>query len=193
MGCVMAQFTKKAIIDAFIELIGERPFDKITVKDIVTRCGVNRNTLYYYFEDIYALVDELFKIETQNILGDTSGFDSWQDAFLKAVDFVRQNRLGICHMYKSISRERVEDYLDEVTYNNILSFIKKEAEGINADESDIELIARFYAHALVGMVLEWLSSGMKGDMNGAVERLGVLLDGNIRLTLSNSEKSMQTK
>ena len=96
-------------------------------------------------------------------------------------------------MYKSISRERVEDYLDEVTYNNILSFIKKEAEGINADESDIELIARFYAHALVGMVLEWLSSGMKGDMNGAVERLGVLLDGNIRLTLSNSEKSMQTK
>ena len=72
----MAQFTKKAIIDAFIELIGERPFDKITVKDIVTRCGVNRNTFYYYFEDIYALVDELFKIETQNILGDTSGFDS---------------------------------------------------------------------------------------------------------------------
>ena len=189
----MAQFTKKAIIDAFIELIGERPFDKITVKDIVTRCGVNRNTFYYYFEDIYALVDELFKIETQNILGDTTGFDSWQDAFLKAVDFVRQNRLGICHMYKSISRERVEDYLDEVTYNNILSFIKKEAEGINADESDIELMARFYAHAFVGMVLEWLSSGMKGDMNGAVERLGVLLDGNISLTLSNSEKSMQTK
>ncbi|HBJ10863.1 MAG TPA: TetR family transcriptional regulator, partial [Ruminococcaceae bacterium] len=52
----MAQFTKKAIIDAFTELIGERPFDKITVKDIVTRCGVNRNTFYYYFEDIYALV-----------------------------------------------------------------------------------------------------------------------------------------
>ena len=54
-------------------------------------------------------------------------------------------------------------------------------------------MARFYAHALVGMVLEWLSSGMKGDMSGAVERLGVLLDGNISLTLSNSEKSMQTK
>ncbi|MFQ8953164.1 MAG: TetR/AcrR family transcriptional regulator [Oscillospiraceae bacterium] len=40
----MAQFTKKAILDSFVELISERPFDKITVKDIVTRCGVNRNT-----------------------------------------------------------------------------------------------------------------------------------------------------
>lgn len=189
----MAQFTKKAIIDAFIELIGERPFDKITVKDIVTHCGVNRNTFYYYFEDIYALVDELFQIETQNILGDTSGFDTWQDAFLKAVDFVRQNRLGIYHLYKSISRERVENYLDEVTYNNILNFIKKEARDIAADEFDIELMARFYTHALVGMVLEWLSGGMKGDMNAAVERLGVLLDGNIRLTLSNSEKIVQIK
>ena len=28
----MAQFTKKAIIEAFIELLGERPLDKITVK-----------------------------------------------------------------------------------------------------------------------------------------------------------------
>ena len=53
----MSQFTKKAIIDAFVELISERPLSKITVKDIVTRCGVNRNTFYYYFEDIYALID----------------------------------------------------------------------------------------------------------------------------------------
>lgn len=30
----MAQFTKKAILDSFVELISERPFDKITVKDI---------------------------------------------------------------------------------------------------------------------------------------------------------------
>ena len=33
----MSQFTKKAIIDAFVELISERPLSKITVKDIVTR------------------------------------------------------------------------------------------------------------------------------------------------------------
>ena len=62
----MAQFTKKAILDSFVELISERPFDKITVKDIVTRCGVNRNTFYYYFEDVYALVDELFQVETKH-------------------------------------------------------------------------------------------------------------------------------
>ena len=81
----MAQFTKKAIIEAFIELLGERPLDKITVKDIVTRCGVNRNTFYYYYQDIYALVADIFELETQRILGDNMEYDCWQDAFFRYV------------------------------------------------------------------------------------------------------------
>ena len=36
----MAQFTKKAIIATFIELLGQMPLDKITVKDIVNECGI---------------------------------------------------------------------------------------------------------------------------------------------------------
>ena len=121
----MAQFTKKAILDSFVELISERPFDKITVKDIVTRCGVNRNTFYYYFEDVYALVDELFQVETQNILGSNADYETWQEAFLKGIDFVHNNRRAIYHLYNSISHEQVETYLNKVTYNNILIFIKK--------------------------------------------------------------------
>ena len=77
----MAQFTKKAILDSFVELISERPFDKITVKDIVTRCGVSRNTFYYYFEDVNALVDELFQVETQNILGSNADYETCRKPF----------------------------------------------------------------------------------------------------------------
>ena len=48
----MAQNTKKAIMNAFIELLNERSFEKITVTDIVNRCKINRNTFYYYYQDI---------------------------------------------------------------------------------------------------------------------------------------------
>ncbi len=185
----MSQFTKKAIIDAFTELIGERSFDKITVKDIVTRCGVNRNTFYYYFEDIYALVDELFQLETQKILGGGGDFSSWQEAFLKGVAFARENKQGIYHLYKSISREQVENYLNRVSYNNIYNFVVKETAGIDADQRDLELISSFYTHALLGMVLEWLNGGMKTDPSGDIERLAVLLDGNIRLSVENEQKT----
>lgn len=38
---------------------------KISVKDIAERSTVNRNTFYYYYADIYALVEEIFQTETQ--------------------------------------------------------------------------------------------------------------------------------
>ena len=45
----MANFTKKAIKDTFISLLKTKPFNQITVKDIVDECGVNRNTFYYHY------------------------------------------------------------------------------------------------------------------------------------------------
>ena len=55
----MASYTKKAIRDAFIKLLNERPLSQITVRDIVDTCGVNRNTFYYHYQDISALIDKL--------------------------------------------------------------------------------------------------------------------------------------
>ena len=37
--------TKEIIIDAFWQLLEEKPFNKITVQNIVERCALNRNTL----------------------------------------------------------------------------------------------------------------------------------------------------
>ena len=36
----MANFTKKAILDTFQEMLQEKDFDKITVSAIVARCGI---------------------------------------------------------------------------------------------------------------------------------------------------------
>jgi len=43
-GEKMSGFTKEIIIRTLFELLNEKPLAKITVKDIVERCGVNRNT-----------------------------------------------------------------------------------------------------------------------------------------------------
>ena len=53
--------TKEIIRDAFWELLEEKPYNKITVQDIVNRCQVNRNTFYYHFQNIPALMEESVK------------------------------------------------------------------------------------------------------------------------------------
>ena len=39
--------TEKTIMDAFLTLLNQYPLDKICVKDIVSACGISRNTFYY--------------------------------------------------------------------------------------------------------------------------------------------------
>ena len=42
----MQNFTKKAIKETFVTLLDQRPLNRITVKDIVETCGINRNSFY---------------------------------------------------------------------------------------------------------------------------------------------------
>ena len=55
----MSKFTKQAIYASFLKFLNEKPLDKITVKDIVDDCGINRKTFYYYFQDMYDLAREM--------------------------------------------------------------------------------------------------------------------------------------
>ena len=51
----MSVSTKAAFADALKKMMSVKPMEKITVKDLVEICGVNRQTFYYHFDDIYDL------------------------------------------------------------------------------------------------------------------------------------------
>ena len=53
----MPNFTKIAIQQSFLRLLRQRPITKITVKDIVEDCGINRNSFYYHFQDLPQLLE----------------------------------------------------------------------------------------------------------------------------------------
>ena len=64
----MPNFTKQAIKASFIKLLNERPLNQITVKDIVEDCGINRNSFYYHFADLPALLEEVIMEQADNLL-----------------------------------------------------------------------------------------------------------------------------
>ena len=64
----MSEITKKALAASFMKLLNQTTLDKITIKDIVDECGVNRNTFYYHFQDVYDLMDWIFIIEAKQVI-----------------------------------------------------------------------------------------------------------------------------
>ena len=69
----MPSFTKKAIKESFLKLLNERPISQITVRDVVEDCGINRNSFYYHYQDLQALVVEILRENTDRILAEVPG------------------------------------------------------------------------------------------------------------------------
>ncbi len=183
----MAQFTKKAIVEAFLELLNENPFDKISVVEIADRCGINRNTFYYYYRDIYALVEELFYAETQKIISKNVNYESWTESFLQALQFAVANKKAVYHIYNSANRDQLEKYLYDVTLSNMTSFVRRQAGDLYVREEDIQAVSIFYSAALLGLMLRWLYDGMKQELESYIQEMGRLMDDNIRYTLAKSD------
>ena len=53
--------TKRAIRNAFTELLAEKDINYITIKDIADRANINRKTYYNYYNGIYQLIEEIEK------------------------------------------------------------------------------------------------------------------------------------
>lgn len=181
----MAQTTKKALAASLKKLLSEKPMDKITVVDIVEDCEVNRQTFYYHFKDIYNLVEWIYTNEASKALGDKKTYDTWQQGFMQIFKYVQENKAFVINTYHSINREHLEHYLYNETYNLLIGVIEEKAAGMTVKKVDEAFIAHFYKFAFVGLMLEWIGKGMKEDPSGIIEKVNILLHGNVVKALEN--------
>lgn len=88
----MAANTKQALADAFKRLLSQRSMDKITVKDIVEECGVNRQTFYYHFHDIYALLEWIFQDTADSLLAESRDYGDWSAGVESLLNYLRRDK-----------------------------------------------------------------------------------------------------
>ena len=107
----MPNFTRNAIKASFLKLLSQRPLDKITIKDIVEDCGVNRNSFYYHFEDLPALLEEIVGEQAAAMMARHPTIDSVEEGCEAIVEFVTKNKRAVYHIYNSLSRDMFERHL----------------------------------------------------------------------------------
>ena len=100
----MANFTQKAIKETFIALLEEHPLSDITVKNIVETCGINRNSFYYHYQDIPALIEEIVKEQAETIIQKYPSVNSIVECFDALIEFFSLWKRAIIHIYRSLSR-----------------------------------------------------------------------------------------
>ena len=83
----------------------------------------------------------------------------------------------------TVSREQVENYLYKVTYDLLEGVVEEQAQGMSVRDEDKAFIATVYKYAFVGLMLDWIKNDMKGDSQLLVDRLELVIHGNVRAAL----------
>ena len=169
-------------------LLLKKPLRKITINDITEDCGISRMTFYYHFKDIYDLVEWSCVEDATKALQGKKTYSTWQEGFLNILHAVLDNKPFIMNVYNSVSRDQVERYLYQLTYDLLIGVVEEQSTVMSVRQDDKEYIAHFYKYAFVGLILDWIKEDMRGDPALLVERLGVIVHGNIRAALERIAK-----
>lgn len=185
-GLPMSQMTKRALEASLKELLRHKPLDKITVSDLTDHCGVNRMTFYYHFKDIYDLVEWCCEEDAARALAGQKTYDTWQQGFLQILEALRKDKAFFTSVYRSISREQLENYLYRLTYDLMMGVVEERAAGMTVRPEDKEFIANFYKFAFVGLTLDWIKNDMRQDPAQLVEQLSTLIHGDVTKAWKNA-------
>ena len=98
------------------------------------------------------------------------------------------------NIYHSVNREQIEIYLYKLTYDLLIGVIEENAADMDVRDDDKKFIADFYKYAFVGLILDWIKNGMKADPAQIIERLDILIHGDIKKALNKfrTDKTYQT-
>ena len=167
----MANFTKQAIKASFLKLLNEKPLNKISVRDIVEDCGINRNSFYYHFRDIPALLTEIVEERTEEVIRQYPSVGSLDECFHAAFTLARENRRAVMHIYGSISRDLFEQNTMRLCESVVTSYIDTVFPDSPVSADDRRALICFIKCQLFGMCIDWISSGMKDEAFEVIQRI----------------------
>ena len=187
-GVVMAKYTQQAIMYSLLKLLQEKPIDKITVKDICELCEINRNTFYYYYSDIYQVLEELLRSETEKSLKEKQEYKNFYEEYLQKYHLVLEYKKAVFHLYNSKNRDMILKYFYDVTEDFVEKYVRKEVVGTNLSEEDIEFVTHFYSNSMIGNTLRWLQHGMQDSQERLIHRMSASYQATIKALIAQIEK-----
>ena len=152
----MSSFTKKAIMESFVHLMEKKPLEKITVRDLVDECGINRNTFYYYFQDIYAVLEDHCEAALESLSAEKSPQSLLLGLLQLSRSFTAAHPKAAKMLSFSLGHEGLERYL-----GTRLEPVLKECILQSTGHPPAPTALRFVRHAMIGLCLDV----MRADKN----------------------------
>jgi len=166
--------TASLMDEAFLQLLEHKEFDRITVKELCQKAGVNRTTFYLHYESMNDLLEETidrinerFRAYLHEVAqGDPSTEILTSEKYLRPyLGFIKENSRAYRvihlkdHLFKS---QKTFESFYETIFSPALSHF-----GVREDEK--KYVFAFYTQGTVAIIGKWLEENCQEDIDRIID------------------------
>lgn len=187
---VTTLMTKKALASSLKKIMEQKPLRKISVREIIEDCGVNRKTFYYHFQDIYDLLKWVFEEEAIEVVKQYNLILDYQDALHFVLNYVEENKL-ICNCaFDTLGRDELKRFFQKDFLSVIGNIVEQLSDGMNIPEDYKKFLINFYTEALASLLIDWIRNKEDRDKQKMIKYVSLTLYGSIKQVLEKAEKEL---
>ena len=157
---VRTRYTKNIIRTVFLQLLKEKPVNKITVKEICDRAEINRGTFYKHYLDVYDLMESLEAeaLDTVETLIASLETDGPRQTLLQILKTLKENK----ELINSLSRNMTNNHFIIQMSSCCMKYV---VPLLTSGQTD-DLAANNYAYSYVvggtsSIIEQWFVTNMK--------------------------------
>ncbi len=177
--------TERKFIDALKTMMAEQPLETISVAAIAKKCGVQRQTFYYYFNDIYDLIMVTFLNEKITEINFVKNFDEMLDCFFA---YYKTNKKFLDATIESAGKDAFTEFIQNNAYQTYLRFISMINDSKELTTVEKKAIARYHSNAFANVFINYLSSHKQKSYPELKSQFEFLKDDFIKEAVSDTIK-----
>lgn len=172
--------SKTMIKDALLSLMIEKPFDKISITDIVKKADINRGTFYAHYSNTADVLKSISYSVVEDLAATFSTYNSYNainnpEVFLTAItSYLIKNPV---YYIKLLKVDKIYDVLNEARYTSIRKIMSKLPVEIKKEEerNKIEVTLDFAITGMIGIYSDILLEKVPIKLENSVEYLSLVL------------------
>ena len=156
--------TKKAIRNAFIELLSKYDINEITITEIAQVAHVNRKTIYNYYDGVYQILDEIENecIKNYERVSKTLPAPTDFKSVLKTFEALTNILNEDYEFYSRLVNIKNNAQIIDKIYDAVTNRLQNDLLNLNTlDSSKVGLIARYITTGMVSCYIYWFKSEKK--------------------------------
>lgn len=156
--------TQKLLKESLVELMSEKAFKDITIKDITERADLNRGTFYLHYSDTYGLLMAMendvltdFQEMINNYL-EAETESNMMSMLLPIVHYIVENEEICKNLFENNASNQFHTKFKTLIHKNGSVLIERLFPACKSSES--EYFFEFVTYGLIGILKKWLDGGM---------------------------------